>query len=92
MYHPNYAWMFLNWYKNGWWLANSSCTIESSIDPTNLERIVKSSLVFDHFPRIEDERKDEPNQGNIVRFIKLEHLNYYHVNKYFCRIDNLTCL
>lgn len=60
--------MFFNWYKNGWWLPNSSCTIESSIDPTSLEEIVKSSLVFDHFPRIEDERKDEPNQANIVRF------------------------
>ena len=71
MHHPEYAWMFFNWWKIGWWLANSSCTIESSIDPTSLEKIVKSSLVFDHFPRIEDERKDEPNQGNIVRFIKL---------------------
>ena len=71
MYHPNYAWMVFNWYRNGWWLADTSCTIESSIDPTSLEKVVESSLAIDHFPRIEDEHKDVPNQGNIVRFIKL---------------------
>ena len=66
MYHPDYAWMFFNWYLDKWWLENSTCTIKSSIDPAKLERIMKTSLSFDNFPVIEDEYKDEINQGNIV--------------------------
>lgn len=52
-------------------MLNSSCTIASSIDPANLERIVKTSLIFDHFPIIEDKYKDVPNQGNIVSIANL---------------------
>lgn len=63
MYHPTYAWMFFNWYLDEWWLGNSSCIVH---DSESLERVVRDSLVFDHYPRIEEEYKDKPNQGNIV--------------------------
>ena len=66
MYHPTYAWMFFNWYRNGWWLGNTSCILESSVVPENIEEVMRTSLIFDHSPRIEDEQKDKPNQGNIV--------------------------
>lgn len=66
MYHPTYAWMFFNWYLDHWWLANSSCTGKGLVKGENLERVVETSLVFDHYPRIEDEHRDEPNQGNVV--------------------------
>ena len=66
MYHPMYAWILFNWYKDGWWMANTSCVIENSIDISKIEGVLINSLVFDHSPRIEDEYKDKINQGNIV--------------------------
>ena len=65
MYHPTYAWMFFNWYLDDWWLANTSC-INASVKGENLERVITNSLVFDHYPRIEGEDKDKPNQGKVV--------------------------
>ena len=63
MYHPDYAWMFFNWYYGRWWFdAHDSC----SEDGEKLETVVQTSLVFDHYPRIEDERRNEPNTGKIV--------------------------
>lgn len=66
MYHPTYAWLVFNWYKDGWWLGNTSCILESSVVPENIEEVLRTSLVFDLTPTIEDEQKDIPNQGNIV--------------------------
>lgn len=66
MYHPTYAWMFFNWYEDDWWLANSSCISDGSVNKGSIESVLETSLVFDHYPRIEDERKDELNQANIV--------------------------
>ena len=66
MYHPTYAWMFFNWYLDNWWLANSSCVLDGSVEGESLEKVVTNSLVFDHYPRIEEEHKDQLNQGNIV--------------------------
>ena len=73
MYHPTYAWLFFGWYPKNWWSVNTSCTIENSIPPENLERIVRTSLAFDHSPTIEDEDKDKLNQGNIV---SIANINY----------------
>ena len=63
MYHPDYAWMFFNWYMDRWWFDESSCTKELAVE---LETVVERSIVFDHYPRIEEDRVDEPNIGNIV--------------------------
>jgi len=72
MYHPTYAWMFFNWYLDNWWIANSSCTIDDdgSVKGEISERVIRTSLIFDHYPRIEEEHKNEPNQGNIVSICK----------------------
>lgn len=66
MYHPTYAWMFFNWYLDNWWLGNSSCIKDGSVKGESLEKVVRTSLVFDQYPRIKDEHKDDLNQGNIV--------------------------
>ena len=67
MFHPTYVWMFFNWYFHNWWVINkSSCVKGGSVKVTDLERVVKSFLFLDHHPRIDDERANEPNVGNIV--------------------------
>ena len=59
--------MFFNWYLGDWWAPkNGSCLADDSVEPEDLANLVKSSLSLDHFPRIEDERVDERNVGNIV--------------------------
>jgi len=65
MVHPQYAWMFFNWYMDQWWLDNSTCT-EEAIDPKRLETVIETSIVFDHYPRIENDRKNDLNVGKIV--------------------------
>jgi len=64
MFHPTYQWMFFNWYTDDW--LNAGCATDSS---SELEAIVETGLVFDHYPRIDDEDKDKPNVGNIVRIM-----------------------
>ena len=54
--------MFFNWYMDRWWFDKSTCTTEA----VKLETVIESSIVFDHYPRIEEDRVDEPNIGNIV--------------------------
>ena len=67
MFHPTYAWMFFNWYSDGWWITdNSSCVRDGSVRVEDLQRVLRDSLILDHFPRIEDEQADKPNVGNIV--------------------------
>ena len=46
-----------------WWFDESSCTKELAVE---LETVIETSIVFDHYPRIEEDRVDEPNIGNIV--------------------------
>ena len=69
MYHPTYAWMFFNWYLDNWWLANSSCILDGSVNRESLERVVRNSIIFDHYPRLEDEQRDKVNKANIVSLI-----------------------
>lgn len=67
MFHPTYAWMFFNWYLDGWWMINnSSCIMDGSVKTKDLEMVLRTSLILDHYPRIEDEYADERNVGNIV--------------------------
>jgi len=66
MLHPNYVWIFFYWYSEYWWMTEKNCTMDKSIKAQDLEKIVKTSLIFDHYPRIEDEDTDEINVGNIV--------------------------
>ena len=60
MYHPDYAWMFFNWYSATWWMGDSKCSVK------DLERVIERSIVFDHYPRIEEDQTDIPNIGKIV--------------------------
>ena len=67
MFHPTYAWMFFNWYLNGWWMIDSSsCVMDGSARVKDLQQVLRNSLILDHYPRIEDERTNERNVGNIV--------------------------
>jgi len=54
-------------------MDDSSCTRDSSVKIKDLERVLKTSLIVDHYPRIEDEHADEPNVGKIVSNL----YNYY---------------
>ena len=65
MFYPDYVWMIFNWYLDHWWLAESSCT-KRGLQAENLERLVRNSLVLDHYPRIEDKDAHKPNVGKIV--------------------------
>ena len=61
MIHPTYSWMFFNWYSNDWW-KNASCTKND----TNIKNLLSTSLIFDHYPRIDEDDKNEVNVGGIV--------------------------
>ena len=65
MFYPDYVWMFFNWYLDNWWLGESSCT-KNGLPAENLEKLLKDSIVLDHYPRIEDEDADKLNVGKIV--------------------------
>ena len=67
MAHPRYAWMFFNWYNDNWW-ANISCTQNNSSREKAIEAILSSSLIFDHYPRIDEKDKHKLNVGNIVSY------------------------
>ena len=67
MFYPDYGWILMNWYLDNWWVNdNSSCIRDGSVKGEDLERLLRFSLSLDHFPRIEDDRQDEINIGNIV--------------------------
>ena len=67
MFHPTYVWMFFNWYLDNWWLINdSSCIMDGSVKPQDLEHVLRTSLILDHYPRIDDEHANDQNVGNIV--------------------------
>jgi len=65
MTHPEYAWMFFNWYNDNWW-TNVSCTKNDPAKEEEIENILSTSLIFDHYPRIDEKYRKEPNVGNIV--------------------------
>lgn len=65
MFYPEYVWIFFNWYLDDWWLSNSTC-VKNGLPAKNLEKIVKTSLVVDHAPRIEEKDVNKTNVGNIV--------------------------
>ena len=64
---PPMVGLLINWYLKNWWVRdNSSCIRDGSVKGEDLERFLRFSLSLDHFPRIKDDRQDEPNIGNIV--------------------------
>ena len=67
MFHPTYQWMLFNWYTDDW--LNAGCAANNPSIRKELEAIVETALVFDHYPRIDDNDKDKPNVGNIVRIM-----------------------
>ena len=54
--------MFFNWYMDRWWFDESSCEPQAK----SLESVIETSIVFDHYPRIDEDRKDDLNIGQIV--------------------------
>ena len=40
--------------------------MDGSVRAEDLERVLRTSLILDHYPRIEDEQANEQNVGNIV--------------------------
>ena len=50
---------------DNWWM-NRSCIKNGKVLATNLEKLIETSLVLAHYPRIEDKDADKPNVGNIV--------------------------
>ena len=67
MAHPEYAWMFFNWYNDNWW-TNISCTKNDPDKERAIENILLTSLIYDHYPRIDEEYRNESNVGNIVSY------------------------
>jgi len=67
MAHPEYAWMFFNWYNDNWW-SNISCTENNLAREEDIENILLTSLIYDHYPRIDEEYRNESNVGNIVSY------------------------
>ena len=74
MFYPDYVWMFFNWYLDNWWLSKSHCA-RSGLQTNYLGRLIRNSLVLDHYPRIEDKDANKPNVGNIVSTLLL-HSSY----------------
>ncbi|XP_065899590.1 gamma-aminobutyric acid type B receptor subunit 2-like isoform X4 [Dysidea avara] len=64
MAHPTHAWMFFNWYTDDWWFDNN-CT-KNDTERQAIEDILLTSLIFDHYPRIDENDKDKINVGNIM--------------------------
>jgi len=60
--------MFFNWYNDNWW-TNNSCTRNDPEKEVAIEKILSTSLIFDHYPRIDEEHKDQPNVGNTVSYL-----------------------
>ena len=59
--------MSFNWFLDNWWVTyKPSCIADGSVKPEDLDMLIRTSLILEHFPNIEDERVDEPNVGNIV--------------------------
>ena len=40
--------------------------MDGSVRVKDLQQVLRNSLILDHYPRIEDERTNERNVGNIV--------------------------
>ena len=57
--------MFFNWYNDNWW-TNTRCTKNNTATKADIENILLTSLIYDHYPRIDEEHKDQLNVGNIV--------------------------
>jgi len=62
MKHPDYVWMFHNWYNIDWWTdsTNINCTQDQ------MKEILRFQFVLDHYPRINEEDKNKTNVGGIV--------------------------
>ena len=61
MIHPDYVYMFHNWYSNEWWTQPPpDCEIDE------VQRVLEFSLLFGHYPRIPEDMKNVTNVGNLV--------------------------
>ena len=67
MFHPTYAWILFNWYRDNFWVTDEpSCIKDGSATPKDLERVLRTSITLEQFPFIDDGRVDEQNVGNVV--------------------------
>ena len=65
MVAPKYSWMFFNWYSDNWW-KNGNCTRNNTNGQREMAELLSTSLIFDHYPRIDENDKNKTNIGNIV--------------------------
>ena len=78
MFHPTYAWIIYNWYRDNFWVTdNPSCIMDGSAKPEDLERVLRTSITLEQFPIIADEQRDEQNVGKIVSNYLNIVLSYY---------------
>lgn len=62
MRYPEYVYMFHNWYSDEWWRQTTTdCTTDQILV------MLDFSLLFSHYPRIPEDKKDVINVGNLVR-------------------------
>ena len=80
MYHPEYAWMFFNWYSDNWYKDY----IWSSCATQNLEAVIETSIAIVIYPRIEEDRLNDLNIGNIVS-------SYYHYKISLKSVISVMC-
>ena len=77
--------MFFNWYTSEWWYDKAgSCAGKAD----ELENVIDTSIVLDHYPRIDKDRLDEPNVANIVSICK--NRAYLHIK--FAYVLNFNSL
>ena len=70
MVYPKYQWMFINWYTDDWWIKSKRTSDKCTISDSALQKLVRNSLTFDPYPKVEKEDENQPNVGNIVSYLK----------------------
>jgi len=60
--------MFINWYTDDWWIKSKRTSDNCDIKDLVLQKLVRRSLTFDHYPKVEKEDENQPNIGNIVSY------------------------
>jgi len=68
MVYPKYQWMFINWYTDDWWIKSKRTSDNCAISDSALQKLVRNSLTFDHYPKVEKEDENRLNVGNIVSY------------------------
>ena len=74
--HPDYVWIFHNWYTIDWWMNTSNCTQDQ------MKTVLSSQFVLDHYSRINDEDKNKTNIGGVVSEQVVLHTHCQKITRY----------